>query len=88
MELSKAEMEDIWSNKPVGYLSSIKKSLKGTRMYKIKVTPFSYNNLVSDTFTIRARNIDEAQMNARQEWYTKYSEVHGRPDGWRYNNVT
>lgn len=88
MELSKAEMEDIWSNKPVGYLSSLKKSLKGTKMYKIKLTPLRYTELTTEVYTVRARNVDEAQMNARQEWYTKYSTVHGRPDAWRYNNVT
>lgn len=87
MYLTKAEMEDIWRNKPVGYFSTYKKTLKVTKVYKIKVTPFVYSDLVSDTFTVRARNIADAQMAARQEWYTKYPDQ-GRPDGWRYNNVT
>lgn len=87
MYLTKAEMEDIWRNKPAGYFSTYKKNLKGTKVYKIKVTPFVYSDLVSDIFTVRARNISDAQIAARQEWYTKYPTL-GRPDGWRYNNLT
>lgn len=87
MDLTKAEMEDIWYNKPYGHFASLKKSLKGTKQYTIKVTPIQYNVLPSETFTVRARNVDEAQMNARQEWYTKYSTTSVRPDAWRYTTV-
>jgi len=87
MELSKAEMEDIWRNKPVGYFSRIKKDLKSTKKYKIKVSPYTYNDLPSETFEVRAYNVSDAQMKARTAWYDKFP-AQPRPDGWRLNTVT
>jgi hypothetical protein len=87
MELSKAEMEDIWRNKPIGYFASYKKSLKGKKRYKIKVSPFTRNYLPVETYEILARNLDEAQSEALSKWYTNYP-TQPRPDGWMFNNLS
>ena len=86
MELSKSEMEDIWLNKPIGYFSSLKKKLKGTKKYRLKVMPIKYEYLPHETFEVRAKNLEEAYTAARQEWYTKFKDS-GRPDAWRYSNL-
>jgi len=40
MELSKEEMEDIWSNKPYGHLKVIKGKMKGKKMYSVTIQPY------------------------------------------------
>lgn len=39
--LSKAEMEDIWQNKSVGYFQNLKKTLKKSKRYKVMLEPYS-----------------------------------------------
>jgi hypothetical protein len=41
MILSKAEMEDIWYNKPVGYLQTLKKKLAKSKKYKVTLEPYT-----------------------------------------------
>lgn len=84
--LSKAEMEDIWNNKPVGYWERYKKTLKGTKEYKIKISPYTRNYLPEETFTVRAKNIADAQLEARSMYVTKYNTV--RPDAYIFRNVS
>ncbi len=86
MELTKAEMEDIWQNKPVGYFATLKKTLKGTKTYRLKVMPYKYDYLPEGIFVVRAKRIEDAQIFAREEWYKKFPD-YGRPDAWRYSNL-
>lgn len=37
---SKAELEDIWNNKPYGHFTKLVKSVKGKKKYKIKTVAY------------------------------------------------
>ena len=63
--LSKAEMEDIWNNKPVGELLRVCKHLKTTSLYKVTMTPYQRNLLDSKTISVRARNSASAEAEAK-----------------------
>lgn len=86
MHLSKQEMEDIWYNKPVGYFSTLKKTLKNTRKYRIQVEPYTYNYLPKETFEVRAKTVQEAQMHVRLNYVEKHKNL--RPDGYVYRILT
>jgi hypothetical protein len=86
MELTKAEMEDIWQNKPVGYFATLKKSLKGTKKYRLQLEPYTYNYLPKEIIEVRAKTICDAQMLARSEYINKHKNL--RPDGYIYRNLT
>lgn len=86
MYLSKEEMEEIWRDKPVGYFQNLKKSLKNTKKYKIQIEPYTYNYLPKEIFEIRAKNIGEAQIEARSNYITKHKNL--RPDGYIYRNLS
>ena len=86
MHLSKSEMEDIWKNKPVGYFSTLKKTLKNTKKYRIQVEPYTYNYLPKEIFEVRAKSIGNAQIMVRSEYVSKHKNL--RPDGYIFRNKT
>ena len=81
--LTKAEMEDIWNNKPVDYLKSYKKKMKGSKMYRVKLTAINYNPGPSEEFEVRGSSKLDAEITARNEYIKKYNL---RPDAWRINS--
>lgn len=86
MFLTKSEMEDIWHNKPIGYLDKIKKSLKGTKNYNIVLEPYNYARMQSEVFVIRAKNTEEAVREAKAKFRIKYPSV--VVDGYFVKNIT
>lgn len=86
MDLSKSEMEDIWLNKPVGYFQNLKKRLKSTKKYKIRLSPYTRNYLPEETFEVRAKNVEDAKMLARTEYVKNHKDLH--PDAWIYRLVS
>lgn len=87
MYLTKAEMEDIWHNKPFGHFNHIKKSLKNTKLYKVNVKPYIYNYLPNEVFEVRAYDVENANFIARYMWKEKYNDIQPEPDGWLFNHV-
>lgn len=86
MELTKAEMEDIWQNKPIGYFATLKKRLKDTKKYRLQLEPYTYNYLPKEIFEVRAKTIGDAQFEARSLYREKHKDL--RPDGYIYRNLT
>lgn len=81
--LSKQEMEDIWHNKPIDYLKTFNKKMKGAKMYKVHLTPIKYDTCETEAFEVRAKTKDGAVFAAKEEYYKKYGNVF--PDAWRVN---
>ena len=81
--LTKADMEDIWYNKPYGYLFSYKKKMKGTKMYRVFLTSINYNYGPREEFEVRGSSKLDAEITARNEYIKKYNM---RPDAWRINS--
>lgn len=82
MILTKAEMEDIWYNKPYGHLVSYKKKMKGSKMYRVKLTAINYTPGPSEEFEVRGSSKLDAEITAKNEYIKKYNL---RPDAWRIN---
>lgn len=80
--LTKVEMEDIWNNKPVDYLKTYKKKMKGSKMYRVKLTAINYTSGPSDEFEVRGSSKLDAEIAAKNEYTKKYNL---RPDAWRIN---
>ena len=81
MSLTKAELEDIWNNKPVGYLKDYMKKIKSTKLYDVQVQPFRYDYMEKFSTVVRAKNRDEAYRSAQEEFRSKDRSV--KIDGWR-----
>jgi hypothetical protein len=81
--LTKQEMEDIWHNKPIDYLKTLNKNMKGTKMYKVHLTPVKYDISETEAFEVRAKSKDDAVIAAKEEYYKKHGKI--RPDAWRVN---
>ena len=84
--VSKAEMEDIWNNKPVGYLKDMMKRNKKTPLYKVKLQPYQRKLLDVHEVEIRAKKKDDAVMLAQNEIRKKYADQ--QIDGWFIKGVT
>lgn len=82
MILTKTEMEDIWYNKPYGHLSFYKKKMKGSKMYRVKLTAINYTPGPSEEFEVRGSSKLDAEITAKNEYIKKYNL---RPDAWRIN---
>lgn len=82
MILTKAEMEDIWYNKPYGYIVSLEKKLKGSKMYRVKLTAINYTPGPSEELEVRGSSKLDAEITAKNEYIKKYNL---RPDAWRIN---
>ena len=81
MSLTKAELEDIWNNKPHGYFKDYMKKVKGTKLYDVQVQPFCYEYLDQFKTTVRAKNRDQAYRLAQEEYRSKNRSE--KIDGWR-----
>lgn len=81
--LTKAEMEDIWHNKPVDYLKSYKKKMKGSKMYRVKLTAINYNYGPTEEFEVRGASKFDAEITAKNEYNKKYNI---KPDAWRLSS--
>lgn len=80
--LTKVEMEDIWHNKPIDYLKSYKKKMKGSKMYRVKLTAINYNPGPTEEFEVRGSSKLDAEITAKNEYIKKHNT---RPDAWRIN---
>lgn len=60
---TKKEMEDIWNHKPVGYLKTQMKGLKGKKKYKVVLRPYTVNKVwhPNEEFVVLAKNKKEAE---------------------------
>jgi len=84
--ITKAEMEDIWHNKPVDYLKVVKQKMKGTKKYKVNLTPMTYEKGKADTFEVRAKSKIDAEIAAKNEYIKKHGVMY--PDAWRISAYT
>jgi hypothetical protein len=84
--ITKAEMEDIWHNKPVDYLKVVKQKMKGSKMYKVHLTPIKYEKGEADTFEVRAKSKVDAEIAAKNEYIKKHGAMY--PDAWRISAYT
>jgi hypothetical protein len=84
--VSKAEMEDIWNNKPVGYLKYLMKRNKKASLYKVKLQPYQRKLLDEHEVEVRAKKKDDAVMLAQNETRKKYPDQ--QIDGWFIRGVT
>jgi hypothetical protein len=84
--ITKAEMEDIWHNKPVDYLKVVKQKMKGSKMYKVNLTPIKYEKGEADTFEVRAKSKIDAEIVAKNEYIKKHGW--NSPDAWRISAYT
>lgn len=66
--MTKEEMEDIWENKPYGYLKQRKKLNK----YKVKLRPYAYIWYDAEELDILAKNIDDSYYEAKNIIREKY----------------
>jgi len=84
--LNKAEMEDIWNNKPVDYLKTMMKRNKNTSLYKVTVQPYERKLHDTHTVEVRAKNRDDALALAQQ--HVKKLDNDYKIDGWIIKGVT
>jgi hypothetical protein len=84
--LNKAEMEDIWNNKPVDYLKTMMKRNKNTSLYKVTVQPYERKLHDMHDVEVRAKNRDDACILAQQQIKSKYTDQ--KIDGWIIKGVT
>lgn len=73
MILSKTEMEDIWHNKPVGYLKTEKARLKKYKKYICSVQPYKYDYGVHEEFVVLAVSKYDAELRATDEYKKKHN---------------
>lgn len=76
--LTKAEMEDIWKNKPIGYLKNEISKLKKLKYYSCDVMPYKQVYGVKETFIVRADTMYTAELYAIEFYKAKYP-----PDEWK-----
>ena len=81
MIISKAELEDIWGNKPFGYLKKHKNELKKYKTYFVSFRPYNINRLQDDKFKVRAISKYMAETQARKEYTEKYN-IKTDPYSW------
>lgn len=70
--LSKEEMEDIWQNKPIGYLKSQMSRLKKLKKYSCVVVPYKYVYGEKDVFVVKVETVYSAELEAIELYKAKY----------------
>lgn len=86
MILTKAEMEDIWYNKPYGHFANVKQKFKGTKIYRIALEPYTYAKMQREVIEVRAKNVEWATAEAKLRYREKYPNL--AVDGYFIKNVT
>lgn len=86
IELTKIEMEDIWNNKPMNYLKSVKAARKGTKKYVVNIQGFERVLGPSETFTVYAKNREDASWKAKDLLREKHPTA--KIDMFSYNFYT
>ncbi len=79
---TKAELEDIWNNKPVDYLKNLRKASKGkqeyTAIYDYRL--ITYSEKVNGKMTVLAKSESKARSEAEIEIRAKLrKELDGKP---------
>lgn len=82
MILTKAEMEDIWYNKPVGYYQDLKKRLKKQKLYSCEVQTFKYVYGEKEHYAVKAESKYGAELEAKSLYRKKYN-ISDFVEGWR-----
>ena len=70
--LTKEEMEDIWNNRPIGYLKSRMSEIKKLKNYVCEVKPYKWIYGTKDNFAVRSINQSTAEFAAIEMYKTKY----------------
>lgn len=73
--LTKAELEDIWNNKPYGYIKTINKKLKKSKKFSVSLQPITYTYHEKYTTEVVALNETDAYQEAKSEYIKKYPEI-------------
>lgn len=70
--LSKEEMEDIWNNKPIGYLKGQMSRLKKLKKYSCNVVPYKEVYGEKEIFLVKAETTYAAELSAIELYKAKY----------------
>ena len=86
--ITKEEMEDIWNNKPIGYLKDFLKRQKKVKKYVIKICSVSSDENPQETFVIESLGSSAnhkwmAEQEAIKLYKQKYPDL--KHSSWRYN---
>lgn len=73
--ITKNQMEDIWNNKPVGYLRTFKKNQKGVKAFQVTIQGYERKLHPEETFTILSKRMDDAKWEAQNLLRNKYPEL-------------
>ena len=73
--ITKEEMEDIWNNKPVKYLSMLKKERKGRKVFKVTIQGYEYKMHEPETFEILSKYKEDAKWTAQSMLRQKYPNI-------------
>lgn len=72
LTITKKEMEDIWTNKPVGYWDRYKKTLKKQKFFSVELQTCEYTYGEKETFAVRAMTKFDAEQAAKDLYKTKH----------------
>jgi hypothetical protein len=75
IELSKAEMEDIWNNKPAGYLKNVKAARKGMKKFVVQIQGFERIKGPAEVFTVITKTKNDAMWQAQSLLRQKHPNV-------------
>ena len=75
MHLSKAEMEDIWYNKPHGHFKVIRGKMKGQKKYKVTVQAYAMQKHEQIAIEVISTSKSAAEWKAREEYKKKYPNI-------------
>lgn len=77
---NKEEMEDIWNNKPVGFLKSALASRKGMKKFSVTIQPYKKDMYDSHNVVVIAKNREASFLQAKVEVSKLYEGK--KIDGW------
>lgn len=83
---TKADLEDIWHNKPYGWFKANRKKLKGKKKYKVayRHRTVTYGEYIDDFVEVYAVSESFAKREAEVVVRDKLRELHG-PSGFQYS---
>jgi hypothetical protein len=85
INLTKAEMEDVWNNKPYGYWTHLRKNNKGMKRFKVKIQPYKTDYYEVRELVVIAKNKESAFDEAKFQIYDEYKST--GLDGYRLIKV-
>lgn len=73
--LTKAELEDIWHNKPHGHIKTINKKLKKSKRYSVSLRPITYKFHDVYVAEVFSSSMNEAYDQAKKKFQEENPEI-------------